>query len=35
MQGSKEGLEVADIIHQNRKIQDELELDIFLFNIEV
>lgn len=35
MQGSKEGLEVADNIHQNRKFQDELDLDIFLLNTEV
>ena len=35
MQGSKESLEVADIMHQNRKIQDELDLDFFLINIEV
>lgn len=29
MHGSKEGLGVADIIHQNRKTQEELDLDIF------
>lgn len=29
MHGSKEGLGAADIIHQNRKTQEELDLDFF------